>query len=344
MDSLIRSYYSYIMSDVDKFPWDNLQNELRVCVVKFLPCKERARVARLSKNMKKACVEATTVFPKITTGILPEELGRPFCHLLNALRYGVYALGLAGCLSKRAKEIIKQDTALDRLFDLHMYEDLMSLNSNVFSYWDTDFSGKVNSGVYSYVRRIIELNPSMGITGKQLEQARHWPTSRIHGKFYILLNRPDGTVVISEDKQKVYLVQGILHAVAKVVVRAGDHLPVYGMGNFLPFFEYICFDGLFLGCPPAISAKLRRQLYGIYAAAVDSGNLITSLSLPVLPPAPLPTTGNGTGTKGTVPSSSGATDTPAPTPVISAQLQRHLQRVKDMQKNQNPTNTWIFRR
>jgi hypothetical protein len=236
------------------------------------------------------------------------------------MRFGVHHLGLSENLSPQAKKLLQQHNNLEPLFDNQLHADLQLLNGRIFSYWDWDFSGRAASGIYNYALFNTEHNDSKAEAEKHFRYVRCWPRSRMRGDLYILLERPDGTVLVSRDFKSVYLVQGILSSLAGILKRGGRALPVLGCGNFLPFHEYIAFDGLIGGTMAPVHASVRRQLFRAYANAMDTGTLITSL--PLLPPPEAPVD--------------------CPVPQLSAEQQCFLSKIKGMKKV--PMSSWVFRR
>jgi hypothetical protein len=255
---------------------------------------------------------------------MPETVGRPFCMILNMLRYGVYTLGLAGKLSPTALQLLAQGQRVDTLLQMGMHADAASLNANVFSYWESDFSARPDSGVFNYLKETGKLNPKMKLE-QHLSQIEHWPQSRVHGSFYMLLERTDGTVIISADRTKVYLTQGILSSLGNLLLRSGQHFPCPVIATFLPFHGYVAFDGLVAGAPPITSGNERKKLYRAYCKAVDEGTLITSLPLVPTPPR---------------------TAIPVEVPELNAAQTRMLQRLKALSKPSDPEKSlsWVFRR
>jgi hypothetical protein len=312
------------MGQVWAFRWEPLPDELKVRVAKFLPCLERARIAIVSKSVKTACDRATMVYPHISHAIMPEALGRPFFIILNMLRYGVYVLGLAGKLSPQAQRILAEGPNVHKLLQMCMHEDVISLNANVFSYWVSDFSARPDSGVFEFLKETGKLNPHMKLE-QDLPQVTHWPHSRAHGTFFVLLERSDGTVVVSEDSDKVYLTQGILSSIGKLLQSGGHKFPMPAMATFLPFHGYVAFDGLVVGSPAVVSDSMRKKLYRAYTEAVDDGTLITSL--PLIPPLP-------------------RAAAPVEVPALSSSQAQMLQRLKALPKPADPLKgiCWVFRR
>jgi hypothetical protein len=89
------------------------------------------------------------------------------------------------------------DGTLYELFDLGLTGDLMSLNSKVYCHysWDADGSGRQGTGVFRYAQRRLEEDPFPSANAANtLKYVQHWPTHRIQGTMYILLERPDGTL------------------------------------------------------------------------------------------------------------------------------------------------------
>jgi hypothetical protein len=208
-----------------------------------------------------------------------------------------------------------------------MHKDVASLNSAIFSFWDSDYSGRPNTGVYNYLTQIDKLNPKLEFS-KYFSQIQHWPTSRLHGHLYVLMEHADGTVVVSEDMESVYLTQGIVTSLGTLLKRGGQRLPSLGIANFLPFEGYVAFDGMIGGALQPVTATVRKELYRAYCAAMDGGTLITALPLRPLPDPPSS-------------SSTAATLAPSLTPL----QQQHLQRIRQLPKpSAMQGDSWVLRR
>jgi hypothetical protein len=243
------------------------------------------------------------------------------------MRYGVYALGLAENLTKQAVKVMKTEGTVYEMFDMNLLSDLMALNSKIFPFWDADFSGKPGSGVFSFAQRRVKESPFTVADAPRIAKfAQQWPQNKIKSTMYLLLERPDGTVAVSDDLKSVYLVQGIWKSLGKLM-----KLPAHVYTTCLPFYDYIAFDGLIAGTSQAISNATRKQLFRAYAAAVDTGTLITRVPLPA----------NAAATAASRPSASPGV--PAAVPPPTATQRAVQQQIKALPKSADLGDAWMMR-
>jgi hypothetical protein len=213
-------------------------DELKIRVAKFLPCSERARVSKVSRSVRTACNLATTVHFHVTGAIMPVTVSRPFHLIWNLLLYGVYNLRIAGNLSPKAQQVLAQGPNVETLHELGLHADIAVLNASVFSGWKSDLSARPDSGVHHFLKDTAELNPDVKLA-QYLPQIQHWPQSRIHGCFWAILDRADGTVVVSESG--VYLIQGVGPSLGQQLMTAGLKLPTAVMATLVPFCGYVAY-------------------------------------------------------------------------------------------------------
>jgi hypothetical protein len=123
----------------------------------------------------------------------------------------------------------------------------------------------------------------------------YWESSRVHGTFIVLFDRPDGTILVSQDLKRVYLVLGLeqtLGDVANFIYNAHE-TPVRGPKFKAPKFHArllgsrvtttlvnwenkIVYDGL-IKSETAPMAKVLQKALQAYIHAVDTKTLIVSL-------------------------------------------------------------------
>jgi hypothetical protein len=114
------------------------------------------------------------------------------------------------------------------------------------------------------------------------QQLIRWTEQEQNGKFYVVVDRPDGSIRISEDKSKVYLVLGYMDSVAGLITKGGIPLPAQVTISLVPFKHYISYDCLLL---PDLALRankkkrvaLQKELLGIYTCALDNGTVISSM-------------------------------------------------------------------
>jgi hypothetical protein len=84
----------------------------------------------------------------------------------------------------------------------------MEMNYLMYSWWSHGSIGADGTGIHQYGLTMAALNHEIFPHMLQdIKEAVDWAAQRVHGVFYVLCARPDGTVLVSEDGQRVYLVQ-----------------------------------------------------------------------------------------------------------------------------------------
>jgi hypothetical protein len=173
------------------------------------------------------------------------------------------------------------------------------------------------------------------------KDVKYWNNDRVYGNFFVLFERPDGTIVVSNDCKKVYLVLGLANSLAKPILRNGGtvikkynlHSPNVAMVVCLTLLNWegkICYDGLIAASHEKPSIKLIKKAIKAYINAVDKGKLITSIS------------------KTPVPSTDTSNTKPAAPPSVEMleKLKPALANIKAMSevRGNGPPTMWVFRR
>jgi hypothetical protein len=244
-----------------------------------------------------------------TTGLRKPKLGemdaRDLLGILDLMRYIVYQYKVVG-LSPKATSILK---TVNDIFKLRqgpkMFKDLEKLNLGIYENWNNQNG---NPGIISWTRDWLSINNSSKTKWEDLleRDAKYWKDSRVFGTFHVLFVRVDGTILVSVDFKKVYLVLGIVHAIDDIhsgrVVQTESSIPdffgyvgckclqcrsplisVHGtfMGKranttLLNWRDKIVYDGLFK-IERAMTENETRKAIAVYISAVDNGSLITRL-------------------------------------------------------------------
>jgi hypothetical protein len=176
-----------------------------------------------------------------------------------------------------------------------------------------------------------------------LEEAPRWASQRVEGKFYVLLLREDGTVVVSADEgpRRVYVVAGMVDPLFKILREGHKGAPLLGPPfkvslNLVPYRHYVSYDSCLLGAGMSAESqeglqKLRAELIGVYLDAIDRGQVITRMPYP-----------DGSASPSSSSSSSAALE-PAPGPlVLSAEEAQFLEELRV--RDHFDASVWVFRR
>ena len=97
----------------------------------------------------------------------------------------------------------------------------MKMNAGIYTYW-YGFPSTPNEGVFSNLYHTIDINAKESTVGwlqAITNDIKYWINSRIHGIFYVYMDCPDGTILISEDFMHVYLVQGITKSIGQIFLK-----------------------------------------------------------------------------------------------------------------------------
>ena len=82
---------------------------------------------------------------------------------------------------------------------------LARLTAFAYSYWDRSPSRALgNRGTYEFLLECARSNPEALDPAVVKEQVRPWGSARVTGRFYALLERGDGTVLVEEDPERTY--------------------------------------------------------------------------------------------------------------------------------------------
>lgn len=304
--------------------WTSLSVDIHVAVCRYLPAKERATFTFVSRAMAHVSATAFSLYPHIKDGKLPETLGREFSSIVDIFRYGAVEIGVASHFSARARSIVHSVNDMYLLRSHGLMEDLQRLNIDMYSFWEKDYGGR--EGIFHNGVLTAQANPEIPYM-KKVAGLQGWKQDRIHGEFYITMQRPDGAVLISVDMQKVYLVMGIAQSVAAPLIAGNRHLPVRAILTILPYEGYLVYDGLLAGALSEVSPALRRKLHKTYADAVDNNTIIY--------------TKQNTDPSLLTSSSSGPSYDPLQ---LTPQQLRFQGQLKKMKKIQGQHGMWVFRR
>ncbi|KAJ3252062.1 hypothetical protein HK103_001864 [Boothiomyces macroporosus] len=127
--------------------------------------------------------------------------------------------------------------------------------------------------VYTFLSKIIkELYvrlPDAGIKETFIKECSRWLVQRVTGEFYLYKDRQDGTLVVSEDLSRVYLVLGFTKPLGKMLP-----LPIKVRMTILPYKEHLSYDRTIIPVSP-VSLKKQAEIKKVVEKAAVDGSLIT---------------------------------------------------------------------
>jgi len=237
-------------------------------------------MACASKRTQKEVIAATVIVPGISAARVSEPQAKALEFLLDVMRFGTAANGLCTILTPRCKQILRRFNDIYKVYNENLACDMHSMNASMYRYMDYSSSGEPNTGVLGFASFLLEMIVPDLKFESQLAQAKYFKEYRVTGYFHILLERPDGTIVISEDLKKVYLVQGLSQSLADITRQNGSvTLPETANMTLVPYDGHIVHDGLLLAVLPS-TLPCTKNLYRVYAEAANKGEIITSIPLP----------------------------------------------------------------
>lgn len=223
-------------------PWAS-EALIITAICEYLDITARYRIFRYINKLCLQVVRQLSIrFPEIKKAKLVEPAGRAFSLILDVLRFGALDIGVA--VSAKANSLVK---SIDDMHSLRqsqeLLQELQKINYSMYSHWKNDVVG--NPGVFNYLLGVMDLNPGMFTYPVDWNQVYSWCERRKCENFFVLFERVDGTVLLSEDLQEVFLVQGIAQSLAEVLPNPNQiPRPYMIRSTLLPFSGYIVYDGL----------------------------------------------------------------------------------------------------
>ncbi len=222
---------------------------------------------------------------EVSGGTLQGDSQVKILYLLDVAKNFVYVLDLIG-LSPQAKlALAESDGDLRVLLSSEdLILDFFRINVAAYSNWEGTASTPYQ-GIFHYVLAYIESNKAAKdfLYKDFLEDCPYWNSSKVFGDFIVLMERPDGTILVSVDYSKVYLVVGLVNSVASVS-GADYYFPkIHGRISsilittvLLNWQNKIVYDG-FLSPGEAVSDETLEKAFQAYLNALNTGTLITNL-------------------------------------------------------------------
>lgn len=124
-------------------------------------------------------------------------------------RISTVCVNVAG-LPRRVTELIMNGNSLGPLYEpsLQSYGYLFHINEAMHRFWNQlPHSPKIgmSQAMLNYIEKKGPGTQATSIAAYHRD-VKYWGTSRVFGEFFVLFNRPDGTIFVSKDYSKVYLV------------------------------------------------------------------------------------------------------------------------------------------
>jgi hypothetical protein len=241
---------------------------------------------RLDKTRCQRVVHHFVIHREVQGGLLTKESSNRICGILDHARFYALYMDLVQINPQAAAEVRQQGT-IHALRNPKYTMDYFQLNAGVYSYWEatseTPLKGLFHSLLDNY-------QPVWG--NALMEDCRYWKHSRVTGCFYVLIDRPDGTILISEDYSKVFLALGLTKSIGELCNKSFSskvggwingvaypetpfkfHGPVLGkkvFGTLLNYENKIVSDYAFHPMEIMTTGQVKKALTAYLAAASES--------------------------------------------------------------------------
>ena len=313
----------------NKIDIKNLDLPLWLYISKFIgfveTSRQFSRVNKIFYNFFKQSYLITS--PKVVNGHLIVSSGQPCSLLLDIARYSVYESGLCQ-ITVEAKKKLKGAHDIQNLRTYHM-SDLFKLNSTIYSYWEG--LGSIGVNIPDYVREMSKIN-NLGFEEHIERDFKFFKTSRVSFQGTALIGRSDGTILVTENRKHVYLVLGLANSLYEAMgARPGRFIGINVMLTLLPWEGKIIYDGLMAATNGSFSAQAKKDLFKVYARAVERGELIATLKQ-------IPDTTTGKSSQKT------KNLTSEQLLQFKLQMKREIDEVKFSVPMPKPFDMWVFRR
>jgi hypothetical protein len=244
---------------------------------------------RKSKNIgsKKRAAEVKRAKPL-------EESARRYCHIFDVARYLMFLSNVVK-VSSQAREAVRLTGTIHALrTSTDLMTDLHALNEGVFAFWHS-LPSDPSHGIFHHLQKQIEKEGDQACIEALNKDCVYWESSRVHGTFIVLFDRPDGTILVSQDLKRVYLVLGLeqtigtvtnfIHGAKGNIVKGAPfkapkfHARLLGSRittTLVNWENKIVYDGLITSHSAPKPRIIQRALQA-YIHAVDTKTLIVSL-------------------------------------------------------------------
>ena len=273
-----------------------IDSDLIEKVIEFLGFSSSVKsLRRVSKTTNKKVINHYLVHKRgIEEGKPVESSGRGLCHLLDVARFLAMDLHVVQ-ISPKARELVERMGNLQGLRQPQYYHELGFLNAGIYSYWNS-MPADPTRGIYDCLKDYVNAQPDYyGAKAGVIRDCPYWKSSRVNGSFIVLMERPDGTVLVSKDLKSVYLVLGQAQSLGeianvkfasnggppqrgKVYPKPKFHSPLIGScisTTLINWEDKIVYDGLLMPEDSPTKSVLKKALQA-YIKAVDTKTMIVA--------------------------------------------------------------------
>eukprot|EP01040_Poterioochromonas_malhamensis_P003007 gene3007-3194_t len=232
---------------------------------------------------------------EVCGGTLQGDSREILSSTLHRARDVVHEMGLAGISpqAELAVQLSGGDLGILRKSQRSLLE-YFQININVYKYWERT-PDDPHKGIFHCLLADIESDETeRAFRYKEfMEDCPYWNSSKVFGDFIVLMERRDGSILVSADYSKVYLVLGHLDSLAgKITFIPGKgfsyvekypapkiHGPINGVKVKMILLNWqnkVAYDGMMSPREMVSKAALKKALQA-YLKALNRGTLITSL-------------------------------------------------------------------
>eukprot|EP01040_Poterioochromonas_malhamensis_P003006 gene3006-3193_t len=276
-----------------------LQTEVTLNILPYLGYPDLLRsYCRLTKKTLKIFLDYFICHKdveEVNEGTLQGDSREKMSSLIHKARDLVYELGLVE-LSSQAELCVQLsggDLGILKK-SLRTLLEYFQIDLYVYKYWEKTPNDPLK-GIFHFLHTNIESNETERsfLYKEFMEDCPYWNSSKVLGNFIVLMERRDGSVLVSTDYSKVYLALGHFDSLAgKVTYVPGKgfrdikkypppkiHGPINGMKGttiLLNWQNKIVYDGMMAPREMASKGTLKKALQA-YLQALNTGTLITAL-------------------------------------------------------------------
>lgn len=120
------------------------------------------------------------------------------------------------------------------------------------------------------------ISSSNSLNQKDKVQIMLWKDYSLHDKFIVDRHLKDGSIFISLQTEKVYLVKGIYSSIREMLV--GLPMPQVVMATLIPFKDVIIHDGIVMPYGVTLGKNMSDQSKEIYISAKSNNEIIRSVT------------------------------------------------------------------
>ncbi|KAJ3268059.1 hypothetical protein HDV01_003500 [Terramyces sp. JEL0728] len=148
-------------------------------------------------------------------------------------------------------------------------QDLQKIKSNQNLKHQMIILGSVYTFLSKIIKELCERLEDRIVREVFVNECSRWIVQRVTGEFYIYKERQDGTLVVSTNLSRVYLVLGFTKSLGRMLP-----LPFKARMTILPFKEFLSYDRTIIPISP-VQLKRQAEIKKVVEKAVVDGSLIT---------------------------------------------------------------------